>query len=127
MAIKNSVTLFLVQKLNAEDAEDAVRSAFNSHNQNEVKLRDVAFSLRKSILNSKHSPLPDDISLQNILKGEIEIPEDLKSFFTHLITGPDSRLGNTERKSQRINSIAQDVIFSATGASSSHPNIYCWG
>ena len=93
------------EKLNAGDA----------HNQNEVKLQDIAFSLRKSILNSKHSPLPDDISLQYMLKGEIKIPEGLMLFLTHLITGPDSRLGNTERKSQRINSIAQDLSFSATG------------
>ena len=95
--------------------ENAVRSAFNSKNENEVKLRDVASSLRISVLNSKHYPLPDDIKLQNIFKGEIDIPEELIFFLTHLIKGPDSRSGNTVQKSRRIKSIAQDIIFAVTG------------
>ena len=95
--------------------KDAVRSAFNSKNENEVKLRDVAFSLRKSVLNSKHYPLPGDIKLQNIFKGEIDIPEELIFFLTHLIKGPDSRSGNTVQKSCWIKSIAQDIVFAVTG------------
>ena len=75
----------------------------------ELKLRDAAFSLRKSILNAKHEPL------QHVLKGEIEIPEDLTSFLSHLITGPDTRNGITDAKMIRIRSIAQDMIYAATG------------
>ena len=81
----------------------------------ELKLWDAAFSLRKSTLNAKHEPLPDNLTLQHVLKGEIKIPEDLTSFLSHLITGPDTRNGIIDAKMIRIRSIAQYLIYAATG------------
>ena len=94
-------------------AEDAIRYVCDS--KDEIKMRDVAFRLRKSILAELRTPLPEDVTLEHVLKGEIEIPDDLALFLTYLISGPDSRRGETESRSRRIKSIAQDLIFSVTG------------
>ena len=45
------------------NVEEAVRIAFDPKMDSELKLRDAAFSLRKSILNAKHEPLPDNLTL----------------------------------------------------------------
>ena len=80
--------------------EDVIRYVCNL--TDEIKLRDVAFRLRKSILAVRRTPLPEDITLEHVLKGEIEISDDLALFLTYLITEPDSRRGETVSRSRRI-------------------------
>ena len=52
--------------------------------------------------------------MEDIFSGEVDIPSILLQFFTHLISGPDIRRGNSESKLRRIKSICHDVIFATT-------------
>ena len=91
------------------------RAAFDTRRQLDVETRDAAFRLRKEILDSKKSPLGEEMTVEDILKGEINAPESLVGFLKHLIQGPDVRRGKTETKERRIKSISQDLVFAAGG------------
>ena len=81
----------------------------------DVKIKEVAFLIRKSILDCKHQPLPENITLEDVRKGEVETPEILEKFLTYLIAGPDSRMHESDVKQRRIKSISDDVIYATTG------------
>ena len=80
-----------------------------------VKIKEVAFLIRKSILYCKHQPLPENITLEDVKKGEVETPEILEKFLIYLIADPDSRRHETDVKQRRIKSISDDVIYATTG------------
>ena len=56
-----------------------------------TKLRESALILRNAILSSNKTSLPHSVSLPDIFKGEIEIPDKLKDFLTYLIHGYDKK------------------------------------
>jgi len=60
-----------------------------------LQVREIAFLLRRSVLSASHNPLPADITISDILKGEVEIPDLLREFFTYLLDGPIQRKGRT--------------------------------
>ena len=80
----------------------------------DIQLRDLAFNLRELILSSETTPLSDDLTVDSVCQGTTEIPDKLKTFFQYLIGGPVSRRWSSDQKQQRIKSICQDVIFSAS-------------
>ena len=86
----------------------------NNERQLENKITDVAFSLRNIILKSRKRPLPEELKVEDILSGEIDIPDPLQSFFCHLLMGPDLQRGGTERKKRRVKSLSQDAIYALT-------------
>ena len=53
------------------DLEHVIREAFDSRRQLRVQIKDLAYKLRKCILDSPHTPLPEDLKIADILKGEI--------------------------------------------------------
>ena len=67
--------------------------------------------LREAIINAEKRILPENLTLQDVYKGEVDVPEVVSKFFTHLIGGPDSRRCNQPAKQQRIKSISQDSVF----------------
>ena len=69
----------------------------NNERQLQNKISDVAFSLRNIILKSRKRPLSEELKVEDILSGEIDIADPLQSFFGHLLMGPDLRRGETER------------------------------
>ena len=48
-------------------------------------------------MNSKVTPLPDNLRLEDIFNGEIEVHDIVLQFFKYLIGGPDHRWGNYRR------------------------------
>jgi hypothetical protein len=94
--------------------EEVIRKESLHNQKDEVKVREVAFLLRKKIMEMEYDPLPEELKLNDIKKGEISIPDLLLKFFTYLIGGPDSRRSHAESKKIRINSLSQDTIFAAT-------------
>ena len=69
-------------------------------------MREVAFLLRDSIQRRKRKPLPDILKVEDVLKGEMDTPDVLKSFFCHLITGPRLDRGESARKKRRIDCLS---------------------
>ena len=82
-------------------------------NDENAKVRDVAFLIRKAIMSAETKKLTDKITLQGLSEGEVDVPNILNKFLEYLIGGPDSRRVHT-RKQRRILSIGQDIVFSAT-------------
>ena len=63
------------------------------------RIKDVALSLRPIIKNATHINLSSSgITFDDIIDGEIQIPEQLTQFFTHLVVGPDLGLMNRQAK-----------------------------
>ena len=69
--------------------EEALLQEICLKNDVQVKVRDVAFLLQRSILNAKINPLPEHLKLTDILQGEIEVPKNLRQFLHYLIYGPN--------------------------------------
>ena len=97
------------------DLEHVIREAFDSRRQLRVQIKDLAYKLRKCILDSPHTPLPEDLRIADILKGEIVVPELLDEFVSTLVQGPDVRRGQTNSKKRRIESITNDLVYIVTG------------
>ena len=49
----------------------------------------------------KH-PLPERLTVDDIINGETEVPDTLFQFFNNLVCGPDKRRGATESKFVRM-------------------------
>ena len=95
--------------------EEILRIETLTSTKEDVKIKEVAFLTRKSILDCKHKPLPENITLEDVKKGEVETFEILEKFLTYLIAGPDSRKHESDVKQRRIKSISDDVIYATTG------------
>ena len=95
----------------------AVRKAFESDSKINMKSREMALDLRKSILDCDKRQLHRAITLPDIYQGESDIPLELTEFLSNLIMGNDNRKTNSAIKKRRIESIAHNIIYSATGGS----------
>ena len=80
----------------------------------QMKIRDVAFALRRIIMETKKTPLPQTITIGDIIAGEVEIPNTLEQFFTYLVCGPKKVHGHTDTKLRSVKSICHDLIFAVT-------------
>ena len=60
------------------------------------------------------TPLPNNIKLEDIERGEVNVPDLVNLFFQNLIGGSDSHRWSKETKQRRTMSISQDAIFGAT-------------
>ena len=89
-------------------AEEILRGHHSNITKDNVQIRDVA------ILTAETKTLPDNLTIKDIFKGEVEVPLLVNTFFSYLIAGPDRRNWSNPRKSRRIKSISQDAIFSST-------------
>lgn len=78
-----------------------------------TSIKSVAFAIRNKVLAQPKNCLPkQNISVDNIREGECDIPTDLYSFISCLLTGP--RGTQCERKLIKIKSICNSIIFSLT-------------
>ena len=96
------------------EVEKALRKEVCFQNKLKTQIRDVAFELRKSIMNAETKTLPNELQLQDIVAGEIDIQDIVLQFFSCLIVGPDIGRLKSAAKARRINSICSDAIFAAT-------------
>ena len=96
------------------DHSEFIRALVSDETKTQAKIRNVAYKLREIIMETEKHPLPERLTVDDIIKGETDVPETLFQFFNNLVCGPDKRRGSTEYKTQRVKSICQDVIFAAT-------------
>ena len=75
-----------------------------------------AKKLRRDILNLENQFLEEPLPVENILKGEVEIPDSVKNFYKALYTGEDEpKKPVSSRKSRFVQSSASDAIYSCSG------------
>ena len=65
-------------------------------------------------MRAEHNPLPENVTIDSLAKGEIPAPGSFIEFFQYLIAGPDTRVWQSDSKKRRIDSLIQDVVFNAT-------------
>ena len=93
------------------DHGDFIRAEVSCKTKVQVKMRDAAYTLWKTIMEAKRTPLSENLKIEDIANGEIMIPDTFLQFFTHLICGSDKGKCVTESKKRRIAAICQDMIF----------------
>ena len=77
-------------------------------------MREAALNLRNAIKDADLACLSKELTVEDIYKGESDIPDLLKTFITYLISGPDIKRNKTTSKTCIIESICQDIIYAAT-------------
>ena len=67
------------------------------------------------ILNLENQVLEEPLSVENILKEEVEIPDSVRNFYKALYTGEDeAKKAVSSRKSRFVESSASDAIYSCS-------------
>ena len=78
---------------------DAFRNEISFEQTNiSNKVREVAFIRRKEIMEAEKTDLPQNLQLEDLMSGEVQIPDILLQFMTLLITGPHKPQGYTPSK-----------------------------
>ena len=95
-------------------SEEGLRKHRQQVADQSTQIREVALLLRESIMNAEKTPLPESLTLKDILKGEVQVLPNVSLFFKYLIAGPDSRRWKQTIKQKRISSISQDTVYAVT-------------
>ena len=93
--------------------EEALKLADLQKSKLDQRMKDVAFTLKAIIKNATHANLSSSgITFDDIIGGEVQVPEQLTQFFTYLV-GPDHR-SHVFASKIRVESLATDTVFSMT-------------
>lgn len=80
------------------------------------QIRSIAFFIRQKVLSMPKRTLPkNNVTLQDVLNGECDIPGELRLLIGYLIKGPNG--SDTPSKENRILSICSSIIFSLSNGS----------
>jgi len=76
------------------------------------RCRDVAYELRNCITSLQSTKLPEkNLTAEDIIRGECNIPEELFNFVCDLVQGPDIRRKNSSDDLVKIKSVCSDLIY----------------
>ena len=78
---------------------------------------EAAYILRKEILQIKPTKLPEKLTVRDVIKGEAEIPHNLRKFYEILITNDGMREKKeplSDNKKRRVQSLSYDAIYAVT-------------
>ena len=70
--------------------------------------------LRNEILQSRSNPLAEPLTVEEIMRDEVNPPESVKEFFQILCAGPSGDLSS--RKEKLVNSTSTDVVYACSGS-----------
>lgn len=80
--------------------------------EEETKFEDVAFHLRNCVKTIDIKKLPNNLTADDVIDGECQIPEILFKFMQNLIDGPE--VSSKETTTVKITSICSDIIYAIT-------------
>lgn len=92
----------------------AMERALVVFNEGSSMIKNCAMKLRNEVLQLQSEPIDANITVEDILKGEVDVPENLKTFFTTLYTGHVKE--NSDRKRRLVESSAADAVFACSGS-----------
>ena len=104
--------------------EDAFRREANMKFNIDTKARGVAYALRSVILKAQKTPLPENLTIKDILQGEVQVPDIVNNFLDNLICGPDIQRAKSSSKVRRVKSVGEDVIFALASGLKNRQDIY---
>ena len=76
-------------------------------------LWDCAVMLRNKILQSGSNPLEELLTVEEIIRGEVDPPESVKEYSQILYAGPSGDL--SPRIERLVNSTSADVVYACSG------------
>ena len=85
-----------------------------NHGEDKTTFWKCATILQNEIVSLKSSPLNEGWSAENIIKGEVDIPENLQNFYKILYTGRETGPCSS-RKTRLTNFSSRDAIFVCFG------------
>ena len=94
--------------------DEAVQKLDIKGDDMKTKVRDIALLLREEINRAERFPLPNNLKIEDIKRGEVTVPELVTTFPQNLIGGPDFRRWESNLKKIRIKSMSEDAVFAAT-------------
>ena len=65
-------------------------------------------------MHAEKTSFPENLTLKDILKGEVLVPFNVSLFFKYLIAGTDSGRWKQTINQKCVRSISQDTVFAAT-------------
>ena len=80
----------------------------------DIKAIEVAYALRSEIFKAQKTPLPENLTIKCILKGEVPVPDIVNNFYNNLLCGPNIRWEKSAIKVRKVKSISEDAIFALT-------------
>ena len=98
---------------NSNMSYDKAVSLVVLEDQDKISINLCAHILRKEILTLKKNPL-DTSSVVGIMKGEVDIPENVKHFYKKLYSGPRDNTISAQRQ-RFIDSSAADAVYCCSG------------
>ena len=92
---------------------DQVYVCIESQSSSDTTLiKKCASILRDDILAMKCNELHEPLTVEDVLKGEVDIPDSLQTFFQNLYAGENETLSN--KKERLANSSAADAVFACS-------------
>ena len=73
--------------------DEAVKNVDIKSNDIKAKIHDVAFMLQEEIKKAGKGQLSNNLKIEDIQKGEVDIPELVERFFQNLIGGQILHVG----------------------------------
>ena len=97
--------------------KSAMSSAAEEVKSGKSIIRGCASLLRNEILTLESTPFQSSMTVNDIMGGEVKIPENLKYFYQKLYTGDDDMDATLNPKKQRlIESSSADAVFACSGS-----------
>lgn len=82
--------------------------------KNDYKFQDVAYDLRSCIKTINADPIPRNVTADDIIRGECDIPQKLFDFMQNLIQGPNVTDENSDKLKVKRTSLCSDIIYAVT-------------
>ena len=71
--------------------------------------------MRRDILNLENKVLEEPLGVEDILKGEVDMPDPVKNFYKALCTGDEAEKPISSRKFRFVESSISEDIYSCSG------------
>ena len=110
----NATKTTVVWKVGSISFELASELAKTSSQSGFLSIWQCANKLRTCIVSLEQKPLEEPLTVENIIKGEVEVPESLKEFYKILCTG-NANEQCSARKSYMIEGSSADAISACSG------------
>ena len=68
------------------DHSEFIRAEVSDETKTRAKIRNVAYKLREIIMETEKHPLPERLTVDDIIKGETDVPDTLFQFFNNLVS-----------------------------------------
>lgn len=94
--------------------EDALLKTDEEEINTYTKTQEAALLLRRICQSAPSNRLPEKLTVEDIKKGTVVIPDVVTAFFTTLINGPGSKKSLSTVKKNRIEALSSDVVYAAT-------------